>query len=293
MRCFLSFIIILVTATGLSLSAQPASLSEEGISPDIDVTKLAFTPLRQNECFSVAEDHLGRTWVRGVIPRDLIGKAVVFRIPSARIHDYRLYLFQEDKLTPVPRDTGGKDGHLKSRFPQCSLIASSSCYYVEIGNHTPSTLRIEIQEHGQFSARESIALFRIGLYYGLAVMSVVFNVIFYLIFKDKRFITYCVLLFTTFLSFFYEDGMFYYFSGGAWTMDYLTVWNSSATGIVSLMFTYYFLSLETVLRSYRKAYLFASGALLLGALVYTLTDIVIVYHTVAAVCFILLIINKR
>lgn len=124
-----------------------------------------------------------------------------------------------------------------------------------------------------------------GVYYGLALMSVIFNIVFYFIFKNKSFIAYCVLLFTTALTFFYEDGLFFYLSNGRWTIPYFTVWNSSITAIAALVFTYYFLDLEPEFNRYKKWFYGACGILCFGALLYSITLIPMISHVVLATCF--------
>ena len=270
---------------GILLLGKCSTLQgQEKVTTDM-IDTLAFVPMPNQERLWTAQDNMGNKWVRGHIPAQLLGKSVVFQIPLIRIHQYELYLHQGDGLKRMLRNTDNEDAHFKSRYPQYKFVPHDSVYYLKLKDDLPASLQISIQERNEFSSKESARLLRIGLYYGLALMSVVFNFVFYLIFRDKRFITYCILLFTTFLSFFYEDGMFYYLSDGQWTMDHLIVWNISVTAIVSLSFTYHFLGLEVILRPYIKWYLLASGVLLSLALIYTLTTIPLFFHMVCMVCF--------
>ncbi len=258
--------------------------AQEKVITDI-IDKLSFVPMQDQEKLWIARDSIGNKWLRGNIPPQLLGKSIVFQIPLSRIHQYELYLYKEGKLKSVTRNTDNGHTYFKSRFPQYKFVPQDSVYYLKLRDDLPRSLQISIQERNEFSSDESARLLRIGLYYGLALMSVVFNIVFYLLFRDRRFITYCVLLFTTFISFFYEDGMFHYLSDGQWTMDYLIIWNMSITAIVSLSFTYYFLGLEYILRPYIKWYLSASGLLLCIALVYTLTVIPLFFHIASVCCF--------
>lgn len=125
-----------------------------------------------------------------------------------------------------------------------------------------------------------------GMYYGLALMSVIFNFVFYLVFKNKSFLAYCVLLFTTALTFFYEDGLFHYLSAGQWILPHFTVWNSSFTAIAALVFTYYFLDLQDQDGKGAKWFYSATVFILFGALLFSLTQHPIVSHMVLAGCFV-------
>lgn len=254
--------------------------------PAADVERLKFEPMAHSADLAIAEGD-GYAWIQGSIPAGLIGVPVVFQIPTARIYDYDLYLHQNGQLTRALRNIDRQSRHFKSRFPQYELIPSDTVYYLRINDHTPQQVEIQLEERTQFSVAESFSLLRIGLYYGLALMSLIFNFVFYLTFKDKRFITYCLLLLTIFVSFFYEDGMFYYFSEGRWTMDYLIILNSALSSIVALPFTFYFLDLHTLFRRIRKWFFLAAALLLTGVFVYALTDSLAVGIFVYTLCFLL------
>ncbi|GGC39427.1 hypothetical protein GCM10011386_34370 [Parapedobacter defluvii] len=266
---YLLFLIWLLTSAFLP---GPYVYAQAGDFPAAQIEQLFFTPMQSNENLSVAEDNQGNNWIRGYIPADLLGVPIIFQIPSARVHDYDLYLRQDGEWKRMLRNTDSRSGHFKSRFPQYTLIPSDSLYYLSFGAHPPQTLQVQLGERNQFSSNESFDLFRIGLYYGLALMSVIFNLVFFLIFKDRRFITYCILLLTTFLSFFYEDGMFHYFSDGRLVIDHLIVFNSAVSSIISVPFTYYFLDLSIPFKRFGKWFLGISALLLASSLVYAITD---------------------
>ena len=278
-RLFICCLFIVTSLSSIHSYAQSTGLSDT-------VAYLAFSPMQHDQNLSVAEDRQGNTWVRGHIPSALRGVPLVFQVPSVRMVNYELYLQQDDRWTRMQRNTNSSSGHFKSRFPQYVLNTTDSSYYLLFTGPSPQNLQVELTERNEFASNESMNLLRIGLYYGLALMSVVFNIVFYLIFKDKRFITYCVLLFTTFLSFFNEDGMFYYLSDGNWAMEYFSIWNSCVTAIVSLIFTYYFLGLKNeVLPRHIRTYVIASAILLFSALIYTLTDNPVAAALAPALCF--------
>jgi len=244
-----------------------------------------FRPMDNRLELAIATDSLGNTWIRGTVPTRLRGAQTVLRIPSAGVHDYRLYMAEGDRLTPIAQDSGNHSGALRTRFPQYTFAARDSVFYLETEGPAPRLPEVQLLEHNRFVSAEYDNLLRIGFYYGLAFMSLIFNVVFYLIFRDRRFVTYCFLLFFTFISFFYEDGMFYYFSGGRWTMDYLMIWNNAITAIVAVPFTYYFLDLNTTFERFKKWFIVLSAVMLAGALIYTLTDSPAISVFVYALCF--------
>ncbi|WDF67501.1 7TM diverse intracellular signaling domain-containing protein [Sphingobacterium oryzagri] len=252
-----------------------------------DFSQLNFKTIDNVHGLSAATNSNGDTWVRGIIPASLRGRSIILQIPSARLHDYALYLSRNNNLIQIHRNENGQEDNFPSRFPRFHIETSDSVYYLQFQDHAPQIAQVQLVDRQEFTSFESIRLFRIGLYYGLALMSVVFNFVFYLIFKDRRFITYCLLLLTTFISFFYEDGMFYYFSNGKWTLDYLMVWNNSVTALIALPFTKYFLDVHQFFRRYAKWFNYGAATLLAAALLFTLTDHIIFYISVYALCFLL------
>ncbi|MFC7522689.1 LuxR C-terminal-related transcriptional regulator [Parapedobacter sp. GCM10030251] len=251
------------------------------------VNNLKFKAIAGNQSLSVAQDTQGYTWIRGVIPQALLGRSVVFQIPSARIHDYKFYVSRDGKPTIIPSSTVNQSGFTnRSRFPQYEFIPNDSLYYVQLDNHVPQVITVQLRERHAFTQSESLQMLRIGLYYGLALMSLIFNLVFYLIFKDKRFVAYCTLLFFTFLSFLYEDGMFFYLSAGRWNMDYPTMLFSILTSIVSVPFTYYFLDLNTSFNRFKRVYVLISLLMLAASVVYVFTKSTIVYAIIYTSCFV-------
>ena len=273
--CLLMLIALLVNR---GYAQQPAGLPDH-------VEQLAFVPMEHDHNLSVATDSLGTTWVRGAIPPALRGIPSVFQIPSPRMFHYGFYLRNEGLLIRLQRNTDHGTVFFRSRFPQYEVNTTDSIYYLALDHPPAGELRVQLSEYAQFASDEATQLLHSGLYYGLALMSLVFNFVFYLIFKDKRFSSYCVLLSATFLSFFYEDGMFYYISDGRWLMKYFPAWSANIAAIVSLIFTYHFLGLKNISKRAIRAFFIASGILLFLVLAYTLTDNATLGIAVQILCF--------
>lgn len=278
---FIVYLSLLFITSSTLLFAQPSEPSSS------DLAHLQFEQMTNNNVLSAAQTQGGDTWIKGVIPQELRGRSIILQIPLARLHHYELFLADGDSLIRQQADGGQSIAHFPSRFPRFLINTTDSVYYLRFRDHALQIAQVQLEDRQLFTSLESMRLFRIGLYYGLALMSVVFNFVFYLIFRDRRFITYCLLLLTTFISFFYEDGMFYYFSNGRWTLDYLMVWNNSITALVAIPFTRYFLDLHNFFRRYQRWYRYGSLLLLGAALAYTFTDHPVFYALVYILCFVL------
>ncbi|KGE16195.1 LuxR C-terminal-related transcriptional regulator [Sphingobacterium deserti] len=280
-RYFLTCAIIwfLCCAASRTANAAQYALQPTGQSPSEE--------LYNNAELHSLETETGGVWVKGIIPKDLRNKSLILQIPSANLHDYELFLHENGDLRKQSTVDIGSPAHTPSRFPRFHIHSIDSIYLLHFPDRALKVAEVQLEERGAFISSESMRFFRIGLYYGLALMSIVFNFVFYLIFKDRRFITYCLLLLTIFITFFYEDGMFYFFSNGKWTLDYLMVWNNSITALIALPFTMYFLDLQAFFRRYRTWYLYGSMMLLLSALLFTITDNLLFYALVYVLCFLL------
>ncbi len=276
--CFL-----LATCLLLTVFSRP-SATEVQRSVDVDtiINQLDFTLLPNTRSLLIATDDENHTWIRGIVPPQLINVPAVLRIPSTRIHDYGLFVRQQHQITAVD---DGSPGLPKTRYRQYNFTPQDSVFYLRVKDHAPQLLEVEFSEYHQFVNNESFNMLLIGLYYGLALMSLIFNLVFYLVFRDKRFSTYCLLLLSVFVSFFYEDGMFHYFSGGKWNLDRLIVLNSAFSAIVSFPFTLYFLDIQKEFLRFRKRFFAAVALLLTCVAVYSFTDSSLMLFGVYAFCF--------
>lgn len=281
----LRYVLLFLFALALKPQSIVASPLQTDSAQTTWVEHLEYMPLAGEPGLAKAEDMQGNTWVRGTIPSGLVGKDIVLQNTIAHVQDYRLFVQQEGSLTEIAKDQDKGGQPIRGRFPQYVFAGEGEYFYLQCADYSQEMLHVQLQEQHSFTREEGSRMFRIGIYYGLALMSMVFNYVFYLVFKDKRFTTYGLLLLSVFLTFMYEDGMFYYFSGGSWELKYFTAWNCSITAILALCFTYFFLGLDSVMKRYIRGYYFASALLLSGALLYTLTDSQIIFHSVLLGCF--------
>jgi len=115
-------------------------------------------------------------------------------------------------------------------------------------------------------------------------MAIVFNIVLYRIFKDRRFILYAMLQLSLLLIFFYEDGMFYFLSQGAFYMKHYLVWNIAICATLAGLFAYYFLDLKINMPHFRKWAVPLISGIFGSVLIYTLTE-VLFFRYLASVFF--------
>lgn len=288
---YLSFAVhIFLLAIFVLLSSS--SDSRASSMDSLKITQLTYQPLNAHSGLYHAQDSLGNTWVRGAIADSLLHHILLFQNRSIHLMDYDFYAYQDHKLQLLPRNIDGHRSQIKTRYPIYYYTPSSPTYYLNIKKADPHKLHVIVDEMRQFGQTTSLIVLYFSMYYGLAIMVILFNIIFYIIFRDTRFISYSLLQISIFLTFFYEDGMFYYFSDQQWVLPYFSIWNTSASCLLAAWFTYYFIDLKQHMPSFGKIVTATGIILLASATLYTYSDwsvfkyiAVIIWFGIPALCF--------
>lgn len=237
-----------------------------------EITELTYRPVSSKLELSSAVDSHSNVWVKGSIPDSLINIPTLFQLPSIHINDHELYVYQDGVFQRIKQNEDRNGKVIKSRYPIFYIEASNPEYYLNIKKQSAQTLDILIKEFGEFGQLASLNIMKISLYYGLAIMSIIFNFVFYTIFRDPRFILYSLLQLCIFSTFAYEDGMFYYFSEHKWNLPYFLVWVVPTCTTLAALFTYYFLNLKENMPYFFKLAIPVIISLFTFASLYSLTD---------------------
>ncbi|MHC5352754.1 LuxR C-terminal-related transcriptional regulator [Myroides sp. LJL115] len=166
---------------------------------------------------------------------------------------YSLYTFKQDSLVQILPNVDLAFNPIKSRYPIFNFIPQSTEFFLNIKQNSPTSLHLVIHEISQFGQKTLIDILVLSMYYGFAIMCIIFNLSYYLLFRDVKFASYVLLQIGILLAFFYKDGMVYYFSNGEYTLPYFTLFNTGMTCFLACIFTYYFLNLRPLLASFKKA----------------------------------------
>jgi len=274
MSWFIRFVCLLMVSG--KLYAQSATLSP--------VPKLKFGILHGKKDLLSAEDKQGNIWIKGRIPSSLLPGPVIFQISNMQVVDYDMYLQQGGQLMPVQKNTDLKGHAIQTRYPVYYFVAKDSIYYLNIKKQPFQRMHITIDEPGKFVKQANINFMVNSIYYGLLLMAIIFNVILYLIFRDKRFWLYSLLQLSLFLIFLYQDGMFYFFSKGNWVNPHFLLWNIAICAILSGIFAYYFLDLKHKVPRFKQIAIPVISAIFCTVLIYTWTDIQL-FRNLASVFF--------
>lgn len=239
-------VLMLLLLPGLFVNAQTADRS---IILEKEISNLIFKPLKKAPSFSFAEqagpkEEQASYWLKGKLDNHQLNQHLTLQISSSHLHHTELYSYKNGQLIEI------KEQENLARYDQFNFQTDSNVYYLKSSDALLKQLPLVLMDAQSFQEKEGKRLLRIGFYYGLGLMSIIFNFVFFLIFKDKRFIAYCFLQIGVFVEFFYEDGMFYYLSSGELVMNNLLVYTVPFTAAFACVFSYYFLDLKDTHKNY-------------------------------------------
>ncbi|WP_286416405.1 7TM diverse intracellular signaling domain-containing protein [Myroides odoratimimus] len=278
-RFVLNLIVFICLLTTLKSLGQVPSINQKQIE------SLVYRPLDNSNLY-IATDSLNNTWIRGEFNPDQLHSPIIFQIPNAHIYAYDMYIYNFGKLHLVLPNLDSSGKFLETRFAQHYIITDNPVYYLNLHQNQEDHLKILILERGQFGAQEAKQLLFLGLYYGIAFLSIIFNILFYFIFKDKRFLFYSLLQIAIFISLFFEDGMFYYISNTQWEMKYLLAWNMPLTSMLACLFTIHFLDIKPIYQHYKIVFVTLFIVSFLTSLIYTLYPTYILFSIIIVISFI-------
>lgn len=258
------------------------------------IESLTYRPLHGSQDLMIAVDSLNNTWIKGKFEKKNIYAPIIYQIPNAHIFSYDMYIYNRDKLHFIEPNLNSKDSIIRTRYAQYYIITDNQYYYLNLHQNPVENLKVIATERSLFAAHEAKQLLYIGYYYGIATLSIIINFIFYLIFRDKRFLSYTALQFCIFISLFYEDGMFYYLSTGEWPMTYLLAWNIPITSVFACLFTVHFLDFKHYFLQYKVIFISLFSITFITSLIFSiypnkfLLDIIIILSFISPFfCFIL------
>lgn len=245
---------------------------------------MSFSPLEKAPSFSFAtQQGLQKDerlfWLKGKLDSGQLNQPLTLQISSSHLHQVILYVYKNGSLTEI------REQDNLARYDQFNFQTDSAVFYLRSSDALLKQLPLVLMDAKSFQEKEGKRLLRIGFYYGLGLMSILFNFVFFLIFKDKRFIAYCFLQIGVFVEFFYEDGMFYYLSSGQLIMENLLVYTVPFTAAFACVFSYYFLDLKDTHKNYWRYVTPVIALAMLNLILFTLFNWTVVLPIIDLLSF--------
>lgn len=123
----------------------------------------------------------------------------VLHIPSAHVNDLKLFSASKKKIEEISY----------TRYPSFHLDEFEEFpIYLQVNFDKEAYFPIQITSEEEFAKANQQTLFKLGSYYGFAIMVIIINLMCFFLFDEKVFLYYSAVLTTLTLSFFYSDGLF-------------------------------------------------------------------------------------
>jgi len=182
----------------------------------------------------------------------------VLQIPSTHIDNVSLYSSKGIEFGET----------VFSRFPTFSLDKYDDYpLYMKVNMLKEAYFPITITPKNTYLEANQKTLFKLGGYYGFAIMVILINLMCFILFDEKVFLHYLIFLSTVTLSFFYSDGLFHLFGfNGAFSIKFLEPILHIAVAIFGAYFATNFLKLYEYLP---KLKWLTSGFILSAAILFT------------------------
>ncbi|PKP25657.1 MAG: hypothetical protein CVU03_07330 [Bacteroidetes bacterium HGW-Bacteroidetes-2] len=123
----------------------------------------------------------------------------VLSLPSAHINNLSLFSATNQRIKE----------NSYTRYPSFSLDEFEEYpLYLNVHFDKEAFYPIQIYTKEEFAKANQQSLFKLGIYYGFAIMVIIINLMCFILFDEKVFLYYCAVLATMTSSFFYSDGLF-------------------------------------------------------------------------------------
>jgi len=123
----------------------------------------------------------------------------VLHIPSAHVNDVKLFSASKKQIEEISY----------TRYPSFQLDEFEKFpIYLYVNFEKEAYFPIQITSEEEFAKANQQTLFKLGSYYGFAIMVIIINLMCFFLFDEKVFLYYSAVLTMLTLSFFYSDGLF-------------------------------------------------------------------------------------
>jgi len=143
----------------------------------------------------------GTYWLKVLQPGDLQRRVIEF--PFARLRNVRIHHSSD-------RNYGAAKAFY-SHF-QLPAVESNKYFYIQVDAYRPGYIPIKIRTSKAFEDHQQSRMLRLGLYYGFAISVILFNLLFYLYFRERSFLLYVIFLVVISLNLAVEDGTLNYWN---------------------------------------------------------------------------------
>ncbi|WP_146106878.1 7TM-DISM domain-containing protein [Polaribacter porphyrae] len=191
-----------------------------------------------------------------------------FKIPAHKTNEDYVFRFVYERINEAEAYQNSiKLKKLKNQRFLSYQFSRKEDVYIKINPELHSYIPFELNNITQSSLKESNHLLLNGFYYGFAFLIIVYNLCYYILFRDDAFLYYALFLSTTTFGVFTMDGMLNFYTISGWLNEFIMVLNYLFLAFFASKFIYTYLLLDNYYTKLKKiSYTIGSIAILFGIL---------------------------
>ncbi|UBM59019.1 LuxR C-terminal-related transcriptional regulator [Marinilongibacter aquaticus] len=166
-------------------------------------------------------------------------------VPQSRVRAMTVYEFPSPHLTHVKCYQNGKEvvAMPNTRYSSFLIGQSGDMLFFRIDCKLEAYIPLKVYDLNEFSGEETKQFLLTGLYFGLALAVILFNLSFFFLFKERTFLLYSFFGLSINLSLLYSDSIFNFFFGMG-SFDHLEMILHPLTASMGSLFASQYLNLS-------------------------------------------------
>lgn len=206
----------------------------------------------------------GVYWFRLNIQNKNPGKDLIINIRNPHLDTVILYQYINHKIVAI--DTGGNNFKSRNstylRYVRFKVDGGTSAVWLKTRLKKEILFPVTVNTVTGFYRAENLSFLKLGIYYGIAVIVLIVNIILYFSFREPKFLYYSVLVFLTMLLYAYADGLYALISYNPLWLNYASMPVMLAVAMATVTFSIKFLELDN---RYHYPYRISAALLILMA----------------------------
>lgn len=223
------------------------------------INKVPFKHLEINQ-ESLPFHNNGVYWFRLDIQNQHPHKGLVIDVRNPHLDTVVLYQYVNGKI--LATDTSGNNfkfnNHTFLRYIRFQVGGETSTVWLKARLKKEILFPVTVSTVTDFYKAESLSFLKLGIYYGIAAMMLIVNIVLYFSFKEPKFLYYSILILIIALLYAYADGLFVLINSSSIWLNYASLPLMLGAAIMSVVFSIRFLELDN-----RYVYLFRLSIALL------------------------------
>lgn len=222
----------------------------------------------------------GVYWFRLDIQNPHPEKDLIIGIKNPHLDTVVVYQYLNNEISPM--DTLGNNFKAQNstylRYVRFKVEGNTTTLWLKARLKKEILFPVTVSTVTEFYHAESISFLKLGIYYGIALIMLIVNIILYLSFREPKFLCYSVLIFMIMLLYAYADGLYALVSYNPIWLNYASLPIMLGASVATVVFSIKFLELDN-----RYKWLYRISTALLVLMAFYFSAYIIFNWTVACI----------